>query len=125
MGAGSHDLSRPRARAAGVRPSRCGGRSCPARSHTAVAVATICRSGASRDQESRKPVADETRLTNGDLYCSATRLGKALAADSLNLPITDFLEYLVCGGGEPTSSCRHDIRQAGRTSIPGGLSHLS
>src|SRR6202158_3651823 len=62
MGRGSHDLPRPRARAGGFRPSRCGRRSRPPRSDIAVVAATICRSSTSRDQESRQPPADQTEL---------------------------------------------------------------
>src|SRR3984893_15278536 len=64
MARGSHDLPRPRAWAGGVGPSRCRGRSCPAGSHAALAVAEVRGSSASGDQEPRQSVADETKLMN-------------------------------------------------------------
>src|SRR6202165_487101 len=106
MAGGPDDLSRPRARAGGVGPSRCRRRSRPARSHAALAVAAICRSSADRHQESRQSVADQTPLTKRVSYRAATSNAtkNLLAAYFVSLSVTNFPEYLsLCGGREPTS----------------------
>src|SRR5216683_5105606 len=131
MGGESHDLSRPRAGAGGVRSSRCGGRSCPPRSHIALVVAAICASSTSRDQESRQSAADQMELTNNHRYCSAAQALCCRAAIVKNFFAAYFVSVLVTnstedqtlrGRREPTShGSRHDIRQAVRPSIPGGL----
>src|SRR6267154_479146 len=128
MGGGSHDLPRPRARAGRFRSCRCGGRSRPARSDIAVAVAAICGSSASRDPESRQPAADQTELTDSHRYCHATEY---VAPHQL---WEDFSQLKLVGnefagisnpergkGTDLSSLSRHDVRQAARPSIPGGL----
>src|SRR5713101_5347908 len=124
-------IFRVRAGAGGVRPSRCGGRSCPPRSHITLVVAAICASSASRDQESRQSAADQTELTNNHRYCSAAQALCCRAAIVKNFFAAYFVSVLVTnstedqtlrGRREPTShGSRHDIRQAVRPSIPGGL----
>src|SRR6266567_8900683 len=107
MGGGSHDLPRPRARAGRFRSSRCGGRSRPARSDIAVAVAAICGSSASRDPESRQPAADQTELTTAiDIAVQQSMLPRTNCEKifhSLSLLVTNSPEYpTLRGGREPT-----------------------
>src|ERR1700730_18323664 len=104
MGRESDDLSRSRAGASGVWSCRRGGRSCRGGSNAALAVAAICASRPGRDQESRQSAADQTQLTNRDLYCCAATK-KKLSRLSLNALVTDFLEYpMTRARREPTSS---------------------
>ena len=123
MGRQSHDLSRSRARAGGVGPCRCRGRSCPAGSDAALAAAAICRSGPGRDPEPRQSAADEDAV-DGQLLllCSKREKIASMPAIFVKLVGNEF-----CGLCRPVREegtdlrCRHDIRQAVRPSIPGGL----
>src|SRR3982074_2833938 len=104
MGGESYDLSSPRARAGRVGSSRCGGRSCPAGSYAALAVAAICASRPGRDQESRQSAADQAGPTHGGwFFLATTKLGE-LASSFRELADNSFSGILTLRGGrEPTS----------------------
>ena len=118
MGRQSHDLSRPRARAGGGGSCRCRGRSCPGGGRAAVAVAAICRSGAGRDPESRQSAADETRLNCNRCALQQQRIA---ARQFRKLDGNEFLDHRHAREKGTDLRSRHDIRQAVRPSIPGGL----
>ena len=119
MGARPHDFPHPRARAGGVRSSRCGGRSCQGGSDLAVAAAEICRSGASGDQESRQSAAGQKELSQCAGYRIATSRNRMSGGSLAKLSSNQISGKInACGKREPTSG-RHNIRKAVRPFDPG------